>query len=64
MWIIAEGGGGAVMAEGGAEVMAEDLSSNLERVSLGLTSDEESFGEGVEAAVSATDVGTSAICTS
>ena len=65
---MAEGGGSAVEEEeeGAAEVIACDLlaSSGLVRESPLLLSDDEGWGEGVDAVVSATDAGPSAIFTS
>lgn len=65
MWIIAEGGG-AVEEEGVAEVVACNLlaSSDLKRNSPLLLSDDEGLGDGVDAVVSATEAGPSAIFTS
>jgi len=63
---MAEGGGSEVEEEGAAEVVACDLlaSSGLVRESPLLVSDDEGLGEGVDAVVSATDAGPSAISTS
>lgn len=52
--------------EGAADMVAEGLalSSDLERLSPNLGSDEDGLGEGVDAAVSAMDAGASVIFTS
>lgn len=63
---MAEGGAGAEDEEGGADIVVDDFPGSSERVrdSSRRFSDEVPLGEGVDAAVSATDAGVSVMFTS